>query len=58
MEFFTAVMVVHAITFVLGIGLIAFYTVHASNSPRLSGEERTLWIVLVIIANAFAHAST
>jgi NADH:ubiquinone oxidoreductase subunit 6 (subunit J) len=54
MEGFTAVMVVHIVTFALGIGLIVFYAIHASNTDRLSGDERTLWLVLLIVMNVFA----
>jgi hypothetical protein len=53
-EFIRNLVVLHAICLLLLIGLLIFYVRHIRENSRLVGQEKTLWIVALIIASVIA----
>ena len=54
-EGFTAMFVGMAAVVLLTVALSVFYGVHAWRNPLLRHDERVLWTLLVVLANAFTQ---
>lgn len=52
---FAFVMIVHAATIFLSIGLMVFYIIHAVKDARLKSDMRVIWIILIVMGGMLAH---
>ena len=53
-SWFDAVFVVHLITMLFIIGLLAFYVVHLFKNEAMASDRRVLWAIVLFMGNAFA----
>jgi hypothetical protein len=51
---FTVVIILHVATVLMAFALLVYYVVHAAKTDRLGGDERTVWIVVLVIGTMFA----
>ena len=53
-SFFDAVFVVHLVTMLIVMALLAFYVVHLFKNEALSSDRRILWAIVLFMGNLFA----
>lgn len=53
-EAFAAVLVIHLLTMGLSLALLGAYVFDIFRNPRVKGDLRVLWVIVVIFANALA----
>jgi hypothetical protein len=51
---FGYVFVAHAMTMLLGIGLLAFYVVHLFKNDSMPSDQRLLWMLVLFLGNFLA----
>lgn len=50
MGFFAIVFIFIGLAVVLSFASLIYLIIHASNNPRLEGNDRTIWIVIIVLA--------
>ena len=53
-SWFDAIFVVHLLTMLVMIGLLAFYVVHLFKNETMASDRRVLWAIVLFMGNAFA----